>query len=245
MKSDSRNIAPETIDYILKVIKTAELVKINNIIIEPGRVRAIDDNKRAIIFHDKDIPDMEFGAIGLNRIDVFSSRFDLARSMTNLDVTASVEETEAGTFARSLQMKGKGIKIEYRCANPRTINAPKTFGNDGLFYKAHMTAEALQIMQKGQTAMSATEVTFVGTPEGLMLEMSDINSDVLSYQISSELVHVTSGKQDANFRHRHDIKLLLPLFRQNPESSFYFTTRGLIRTTVNGLDVNLMPILEQ
>lgn len=110
---------PETVAYTLNVVKTARLVGIDNIIIEPNLVRAMDDSNSVVLFQDEDVPDMPFGSIGLTRIDTFMARYDIAKTQEKFSIEAAVQEGE--DFARSLVMKGKGIKIDYRCGNqPRS-----------------------------------------------------------------------------------------------------------------------------
>lgn len=238
MKIDQASLA-----YVQNVVKTAELVKIGNIIIEPGKVRAIDDDRLVVLFQEKNVPDMPFGAIGLNRIDVFSNRFEMSRTMDNFEMTAVVESPDNGqAFARALVMKGKGIKVDYRCANPLTIQAPKSI-NDTIKYRVQLTAEAVLLLQKGMSAMSATEVAFVGDKDGVSFEMSDINCDVLTYKFASVVDDVSDAKSaaDPTFNHRYPIKTLLPLFKTNPDGYFYLTTRGMLKVVVNDLDLYVLP----
>lgn len=233
-------IDPKSLNYIQNVVKTAELAKINNIIIEPGKIRAIDEDRTVVIFQDKDVPDMPFGSIGINRIDVFSDRFDIARTMDGFNVDAVVNGADTDTpWAKALTFKGKGIKVDYRCANPLTIQAPKSL-NDGVKFEIRMNPEALALMQKGQTAMRADVMTLFGGPDGVFFEMADINSDALTYKFADDFADV-SGGNDTEFTHKYKIKTLLPLFKSCPTSQFYLTTRGMLKLSVNNLDVYVIP----
>lgn len=224
--------------YIQTVIRTASLVKIDNIIIEPGKVRAVDSDRTVVLFHDKDVPPMPFGSIGINRIGVFSDRIDIAKSVDNFSIDAVVESaTGKDPFARALVMKGKGIKVDYRCANPQTIQAPKAV-HDQAIYRVKITPEAITLMQKGQSAMSTDEITFVGTGDGVSFEMSDINSDTLTYHFADNIE--TTGDNTPTFTHKYPIKTLHSLFKANNDGYFQVTSKGMMKIVVNNLDIYVL-----
>ena len=81
MKIDS-----DSLTFIQNVVETAQLVGIDNVIIEPGKVRAINDLKSVVLFQEAGVPDMLFNSVGLNRIGVFLNRLDVARTQDNFTV---------------------------------------------------------------------------------------------------------------------------------------------------------------
>lgn len=229
-----------SLNYISAVIRTAELVKIGNIIIEPGRVRAIDDDRTIVIFHEQDVPDMPFGAIGINRISVFNDRLELAKSQDNFSVEVEIRDAETdAAWAKALTFKGKGIKVEYRCANPKTIQAPKTL-SDGEKYAIQMTADALTLMNKGVSAMKADTVTIFGTSEGVFFEMADINGDALTYRFGDVAEDLIDG-EDVEFSNKYPVKTLIPVLKLLPNAEVIITNRGLIKLKANGLTIYAIP----
>jgi len=237
MKLDTNSIV-----YIQNVVKTAQMIDIDNVIIEPGLVRAIDDNKTVVLFQDKDVPDMEFGSIGLNRINVFMSRLDIAKTQDDFTIDAKVDngsESMQSEFTRSLTMKAKGLKVEYRCANPTTIQAPKQV-NDVMKHKVELNAEAVVLLQKGQAAMSAENVTIVSREDGVSFELVDINEDVFSHMVTTKVENLTDDT-NTSFAYRYPIKTLLPLFKYNPEGFFTVGQKGILSISVNGLTVFVLP----
>ncbi len=224
-----------TISYIQNIVKTAQMVGIDNVIIEPERVRAIDDNKTVVLFQDKDVPELPFGSIGLNRIDVFQSRLDIVKTQPDF----SIEAVSEGEFVRSLNMKSKGTKVDYRCANPATIQAPRQV-NDVMKHRVQLNAEAVLMLQKGQAAMGAETVTFISNKEGVSFELSDINSDVFAHTVSKSATSLT-GDVDKGFVHRWPIKILLPLFKYNVDGYFDIGQKGILSISVNGLTIFVLP----
>lgn len=235
-------LTAETLNFIQRVVNTADLVKIDSIIIEPNAVRAIDDNHTVFIFHTDDVPDMEFGSIGLNRTSVFTSRFELGKNMTDFAVEATVEGSDPATmYARSLSMKAKGFKVEYRCANPNVIRAPKQL-HDEIVYSVRLDPEVVSMLQKGQTAMTTDEVTIIGNEHGVFFEMSDINSDTMTYRFVNEATRTNiDDDEPVNFTHSYALKTILPLFKISPTGQFSVTTQGIMQVVVNGLNVYVMP----
>ncbi len=234
-------LSSESLSFIQRVVNTADLVKIESIIIEPKVVRAIDDNHTVFILQTTDVPDMEFGSIGLNRTNVFTSRFELGKTMTDFSVDATVEGKEPAMYARALTMKAKGIKVDYRCANPNLIKAPKQL-HDTLAYQVQIDPEVVLMMQKGQAAMSADEITFVGNSDGVFFEMSDINADKMNYQFANKATRLDDeDDMPVAFVHAYALKTLLPLFKINPTGCFTLTTQGILKIVINGLDVYVMP----
>lgn len=236
MKVDQQSLI-----FIQNVVKTAQLVKIESVIIEPNRIRAIDEDSTVLILHETNVPPMPFGSIGLNRLDVFSSRFEIAKSFDNVEVDALVEDSDS-PFARALTMKGKGIKVDYRCANPATIAAPKVF-RDTARYSVKMTPDAVLLMQKAQGAMGSDDVAIIGNKDGVFIEVSDINSDKLTFKFADTFEIVEEDNEDtpANFSHKYPIKMVTTLFKLNPSCTVQITTKGAMKIVVNQLDVIVIP----
>jgi hypothetical protein len=227
----------DTIAYIQKVVKTAQMVGIDNVIIEPNTTRAIDDDKTVVLFQNENVPDMPFGSIGLNRIGVFMSRLDIAKTQDGFSIES--DNPEGSEFVRSLTMKAKGVKIDYRCANPTTIQAPRQI-NDTLKYRVPLNAEAVVLLQKGQTAMSADIVTIVSNKSGVSFEIVDINKDVFSHTFTTKVENLTDN-ENISFAHRYPIKNLLPLFKQNADGYFEVGQKGILSISVQGLNLFVLP----
>lgn len=231
----------ETLAYIENVVATAHLLSIDNIIIEPDRVRALDEDSTVILLHTKGVPVLPFGSIGLNRIDIFSSRYAIAKSVDNFEIVATVDGPDDAKFVRALTMKAKGIKIDYRCANPAAIRAPKGL-NDAPKFRARMHPEAVLHMHKGASAMESDELTMIGAVDSVSFEMIDINGDKLTFKFGDGVDNILANdKSEPKFSYRYPIKLLQTLFKANPDGYFYVTSRGMLNVAINGLDVFVLP----
>lgn len=224
-----------TVSYIQTVVETAKLVGIDSVIIEPNLVRAIDDKNTVVINQDKDVPDMPFGSIGMNRLDIFTARYDIAKTSEGFTIEADVDDDSQ--FARSIIMKGKGMKIDYRCANPTAIKAPRQV-KDTMKYRVALTTDAVVFLQKAQSAMQAETVTIV-SDNGVSFELSDINNDAFKYQFADKVEVLSDGT--GKFAHRYPVKTLLPLFKQNATGHFEIGGKGTAGFQLNGLRVFVLP----
>jgi len=230
MKLDS-----ETLTYIKNVVETSQLVGIDNVIIEAGNVRAINDEKSVVLFQEENVPEINFN-IGLNRIGVFLSRLEVAQTQDNFAV--DVKTDDDSVFARSFTMTAKGFKVDYRCANPTTIVAPKQI-NDTPKTRVQLTGDAVLLLQKGQVAMGADTVTIISN-EGVSFEFVDVNNDVFKHTFADDAEALTDDT-DTNFAHRYPAKTLLALFKNNPTGTFTVGQSGTLCLEVNGLNITVLP----
>lgn len=234
-------LTKEVLDYIEAVVAVARTAGIDNIIIEEDRVRAMDDDKTVVILQTENVPKLPFGSIGLTRVGTFSTRYEIAKAAKDFVVEATIDDTSDSepSFVRALLLKGKGVKIDYRCANPKTIQAPKAL-NDAITHRVKMNADAVQMLTKGQAAMTADEVVFVGKEGDVALEIKDNSGDALAYDITAD-VTLENGHKVSEFFHRYPIKVIVPLFKQNPDGYFSLSTKGMMHISVNNINVVVLP----
>lgn len=226
-----------TISYIQTVVKTAKLVNIDSIIIEPNIVRAIAEDNSVVILQNKDVPDMPFGSIGMNRLDIFNSRYELLKMQDKFSVDVDIDED--AKCARSIIMKAKGTKIDYRCAKPQTIKAPRQI-NDVSKYRVKMNGDTVVLLNKAVSAMSSPDYVTLISNDGVSLELTDINNDTFKHTFMEKpepLTSDTSGK----FAHRYYVKTLLPLLKQDSEGYFDVGAKGILAFYVNNLTVYALP----
>jgi hypothetical protein len=228
MKLDKNSIT-----YIQNVVETAKLVGIDSVIIEPNLVRGYEN--QVVIYQNENVPDMPFGSIGMNRLDVFTARYDIAKTQDQFTIEADIDEGSA--FARSITMKAKGMKVDYRCANPTAIKAPRQI-NDTMKYRVSLNAEAVVYLQKAQAAMKAEHVTIV-SDDGVSFELSDVNNDTFKYKFADKVQVLTDG--NGKFAHRYPIKVILSLFKQNATGHFDIGAKGMAAFSINDLKVFVLP----
>lgn len=233
----------DLVDYIINVVKTAKLVNIDNVIIEPGIVRAMSEARTVILHSSDNVPDMPFESIGITRINDLITRYDMAKSIEKFAVEATAKEDGDVTWCTQLLLKAKGLKIDYRCFNPRKLNAPKHI-NDSWRFKVPLTEEAVTLLQKGTASMSAEFVTIISN-DGVSFEFADDAKDVFKHTFAddAELIPDDDGEvaSSTKFAHRYYVKLILAIFKNNPTGTFTVGQRGILSFPVNGLTVYVLP----
>lgn len=230
-------LTPEQIAFIINVVKTAVTLDMDSVIIEPERVRGVNESITVIMLHNEDVLDMPSNcSVGISRLKTFVDRYDIAKTRRNFTIDIKVNEIEK--YAQSLTMKGEGIKVDYRCASPTKIRAPRRI-NDEPVLEVELTPETVVMIGKAHTAMKEEEISIIGN-NGVSFEIPDITNDVFSYKFADE---VTTLDPDANtmFAHRYPIKVLLSVFRQNQDEKFRLTPTGILILQVNNLTIYIPP----
>lgn len=236
-------LSPDSLAYTLNVLKTAKLVGIENVIIEPDTVRAVNENRTVVLLQKENVPALEFSSVGITRIDVLLARYEIASSTPNFAVEFDTKKDGDVEFVTTLILKGKGTKIEYRCGEPSKIVAPKSL-NDVTRYNVTLTSEAVTLMQKGAAAMAADNVSIISN-EGVSFELVDGNNDVFKHTFATDAQVVPDADGEVasstKFAHRYPVKTLLALFRSNPNGTFSVGQKGILSFEVNGLTVFVIP----
>jgi hypothetical protein len=132
----------------------------------------------------------------------------------------------------------KGVKVDFRCANPSAIRAPKSV-SDTMKTLVPLEAEAVVLLQKGQQAMSADTVTIISNENGVSFEMYDVNSDKFTHTYEADVESLNGG--DTDFVHTYPIKIVLPLFKENAGGSFSVGEKGVLNLQMNGINIYVLP----
>jgi len=230
-------LSSDLIEYIETVIKTGNTVGIDNIIIEPDAVRAINEERTVVIYQSENVPAMPFGSVGLNRIDELLSRLSVAKSRENF--TLNVLVGDDSEFARSIVLKADDTRIDYRCANPETINAPKQI-NDKLMHSVQLSSDVVDMLGKAQGAIRSDHVEFSMVDADVTFSLTDINNDSINYNFPSQVTVMNDDASDS-FTHKYPVKIITSLFKQNPTGHFAIGEKGILRIVVNGLDIFVLP----
>lgn len=238
--SDLKKVEAEHLAYVLNAIKVAQLVNIDSVIIEQNCVRGIDENRTVFILETDNVGKFELGDIALSRTNDLTARYDIAKTQKDFTVLADIVQSDDTNFVRSLLLKAKGIKIDYRCCNPNTITAPKQY-NDQLAVEINVNSDAVLLLQKGIAAMGGCEhVTVQSDDSKVSFKLNDVNKDVFEHTFT-EQVKLLNDDADINFKHKYSAKALMALLKHNPEGSFSISSKGLLRFPINQIHVFLLP----
>lgn len=224
------------VDQIEHIVRTAQKVGIDSVVIESDIIRAIDEHRTVVMNHKHDL-DLPFSSIGLTRTNVFLSRLDIARTQTDLSVDVNVDDDK--DFVKSIVMKSKGVKVDFRCGDPSNIKAPKSV-NDELVCGVKLDPTTVVLLQRGQNAMNTDVVTIVSNDERIFFELQDDNGDKLDHTFENQQVNsINDG--DTHFVHTYPLKIILPLFKENPEQEFLIGKKGILNISLGGINMFVLP----
>lgn len=229
------NLEPELIEHISDVVKTSKIVGIDGLKLEPDFIGGLDEGKTTFITQLENIPDMPFDTMCINRLNIFQSRFEIARLQDNFSM--SVDITDNG-FVRSILMKGKGTKIDFRCATPTLVDPPKGFKSP-LINRIKLTGETVMLLQQAIASMGSDIVTIISN-NGVSFEITDVNNDVFKHNFEFD-VESLDNEGNTKFAYRYPAKKLLGLFKINPTATFDVSDTGRLCIKVNGFDVAILP----
>ena len=232
-------LTTEEIQFIENTAKTAMLFNVDNLIIDGEGVKGLDDGRTVYLRQSAaNVPKLSFESICITRIPLFLSRLDIAKKQENFHVDATVHSDDG--WVQCLTFKGKGTKIEYRGSNPIKTKIPKGL-NDDRSAQVRLNGEVVLLMQKGQAAMGAELVNIINNDE-VTFEFMDVNKDVFSYTFPNSAESLTTDSDAPKFAHKYPIKLVLALFKQEPDGFFSVGGRiGTLSVNVEGIDVYIIP----
>lgn len=254
----------EQTTFIKRVLDTVNIAKITNVIIDTNTVRGMDEERKVIVFQREDIPTFPFKALGMNRLDLLTSRLALVMDKPGFSIDANVSTRDESVIM--LTLKCNGTKVEYRCANPIVLESKNNPANtkvppgmrDEMQFQVQLTPDAVQYLLRSESAMKAEHVTIVSNDEGIRFELVDTNSDVFTHTfartvlvrkvsdvpvtipIPEEYVEAKTPK-DSFFVNRYPLRSVLTLFRKIPDGQFYVGKKGMLKVVINDLDLYVLP----
>lgn len=237
-----QHLTSDLIKFIENVVKTGQSVNIENVLIDAknNNVRGIDEDRTVVMFHDNEVPDIPGGSVGLSRNTAFLSRLKIVSGRENFKVHVLSVTLDDEEFVKALQMESIDTNVGFRCANPDTVKAPKQI-NDTLIYRVQLNAEAVSVLTQGYAAMGSETVSIIGGDD-VRFELEDINEDKFTHTFAHEILPLGETAAGA-FAHKYPVGTLLSLFKQNPDGVFDIGEKGILRITVNDLDMYVLPQL--
>lgn len=222
-------------NMLVDLMTTAGKLDMSSIIIEPGVVRAIDDNRSVVILSTHDI-DLPFASLAVSRVDLLAKRLSVAKELDNIEYSVH----DSSNQVISLKIKAGRVSVDFRCVSASSIKVPKVVA-DEFNTTLSMDETASSTLSKGRTMMGTSVATLLYQHKDLIVEMCDENNDVFSFVVGNNLV---DSSRDY-FAYRYDIGKLHTILTNGKLSTIYIgDNRGILKTTVNGFTTYLLPQVE-
>lgn len=238
-------ISPATLKHLMQVITTAKQIDIHAVVLEPDRIRGINELQTAFILDTSTSPEMEFQCLAMSNTALFMSRYDLVKDHPNLKVSANLDTmVDGNTYVRALQLKAGKTTIDYRCANPLIITSPKN-SKTAMMCSLTMTPADAALIMKAKSAMAAETVSIAYTETGVSWYVSDINGDKLVTDMTDKPIPFDMADSNVpNFKYDYPIKSLAPMIQHSSRPEIHINLRGFLNVQVRGLDMYVRPTLE-
>lgn len=233
-------ISSESITNLNTLLETCSIASIDNLIIEDGKARGVNEGKTVVIISAQNLPDFGDCKVGFNRLGVLQSRVKLVRD----NVTIDVKEGNNKEIAQ-FDIAGSGMKVQYRCASPATIKAPKAI-NDTISWEFELTAESIGLVLSGAKTMQSKKVVLVTRDGVVSMECTDTNSDIFTATVA-ETVKWTRSDSDApkhGFVHSYLCDELLPLLKAAViagSATVRIGESGTLHLDINGHRITAIP----
>lgn len=181
-----------SIENLQALLNIAQVAEIDNVIIEDGRIRGISEDKSVVLFAENNIPDFGFPRVGLNRLSTLASRLAMAKSVNNviIDSKKGKSDEEVGL----LDISWAGAKVQYRCADPSTIRAPKNV-RDTDTWEITLASSKIPTIVTALKSMGAKRVNLnTRTGNEVYLELVEAASnDVFTLEIAEGANYLKEG----------------------------------------------------
>jgi hypothetical protein len=130
------------------------------------------------------------------------------------------------------------MKIEYRCANPTAIKAPRQI-MDTPKYRISLTPDAIVTLQKAVGAMKCETISVISGDDGVSFELHDENKDKFTYNFADSVQILTDG--NGKFKFHYPTKVMLHLLKNNASNYFDVGMKGVAFFDVGEVNMLVLP----
>lgn len=235
-------ISADSIKNLDTLLETCSIAGVDNLIIEDGKARGVNDGKTVVIISSDNLPDFDGKKIGFNRLSVLQTRLKLVNRDSSANIDA--KESASGEIAQ-LDLAGAGVKVQYRCAATNTIKAPKNI-NDTISWEFSISTETIGLVLSGAKSMGSKKLVLVTRDGQVSMECTDANSDVFTAVVAETLKwkRTDSDAPKGGFVHNYIVDELLPLLKAaaaTGSASVMIGESGTLHLDVNGHRLTVIP----
>lgn len=226
------------ISALKNILSIADLIGVEALVIEAGKVSGINPDKTALILSDQNIPVLDESVkLGLSRLKELRSRLDLFAIDGNLSI--DLKENTKKEISQ-IELKGTGASVQYRCTSPNVIKYPKNVVDDVVRTLTIQKAQAQLILNAGKV-MGADNISFTfKKKDEVQVEFTDSTQDTFSLTLLDPSVKV--DESDSNVVY-FVFNVFAPLLRTaiiDADSIIVQICGSSALITVAGHDVRLM-----
>jgi len=237
-------LTPDAVNQLDLLVQTSLTAGIKKLVIEPGKIRGIDEKQSIVLITTNNVPDFNGKQIGINRLDSLAARLNLVKAQGALDVEATVAST--GSDISILDLSSGKTKAQFRCASVDAVKGVPKNVADTLVWEIKIDSKALPVISQAVTAMGAEAVT-IASRDGktVSIELVDANKDVFTTDLSDAPTWVGQGSAQTSFCQKYPAKTFVSLLKEALKTSDPLTLMmgegGIFSFKVNGFDFFVLP----
>lgn len=239
-----KSFSKGTLTLLQDAIDTAGVLGIERMVIDGHSLRGeAKENGTLILYPFPADTELDFGSIGIGRIPVLQSRWNLLGD--DCELVPEFKSRDSGEhFVFRIVLKKNKTNLEFKCTDPAQIRAPKAF-NDPDAFEFVFTAYDIDLMVRAKAAMQADRVTF-SSKDGTSVQysISATEGDTLVHELESDL---DSKTPSTTFAVSYKPKILFPVLKsvladaKEAPVSVLLTKRGILKLEINGIPSYIFP----
>ena len=236
-------LTTDAINRLSTLIQTSMVAGLKKMIIEPGKIRGIDEKQSVVVITTDNVPDLSGKSIGITRIEQLSARLALVGSQG--DVAIEATETPSNDIS-ILDLSSGKTKAQFRCATVEAVKGiPKNI-TDVLVWEVAVNSKLLPTLTQAVSAMSAETIT-IASRDGasVSFECIDLNKDVFTTDAEDGPQWIGSGTPSTSFVNKYPAKTLLGLLKEASKSTDPVIIKigqgGILSLKVNSFDFFVLP----
>lgn len=239
-------LTTDTIAALDQLVQTAMIAGLKKLVIEPGKVRGIDEKQSVVVISTDNVPDLNGKQIGINRIDQLSARINLVKSQGDLAIEATESQQNSADIAL-LDLAVGRTKAQFRCASVEAVKGVPKNITDTLVWEIKVGSKALPTITQGVSAMGAEQLT-LASRDGLTVsfECVDSNKDVFTTDAEEAPKWIGTGTAGTSFCQKYPAKTLLALIKEAAKHEDPVTLKlgegGILNLVVNKFNFYVIPV---
>lgn len=240
-------LSKQTIKLIQNVVKTAKVLKLDSIAVEEEQIRALNAN-HTIMVCEKEMPELEFTGLGIGRVHVLQQRLAMLEGEDNFVIEATLLPNGV---VRQLDISAGGTKVEYRCANPQSIKAPRNMKVPDM-WTFTINDKTLNMLSKACSSVASEIVTLRSNSKGemLMTITDESTNDKFTQRFDAEVQNVDDDDGQLEFEFRYQIDTFLQGLKgtgsdDDGNTVVKLTQVGGIKTVLNNTTVYIIPLADE
>ena len=239
-------LSTDTIAQLDQLVQTAMIAGLKKLVIEPGKVRGIDEKQSVVIINTTNVPDLSGKQIGINRIDQLSARINLVKSQGDLAIEATESQQNSADIALLDLSVGK-TKAQFRCASVEAVKGVPKNITDTLVWEIKLGSKTLQTITQGVSAMGAEQLTLASRDgQTVSFECVDTNKDVFTTDAEEAPKWIGTGTAGTSFCQKYPAKTLLALIKEAVKTDPLVTLKlgegGILNLEVNKFNFYVIPV---